>query len=131
MSRSIVIGCIVARKRIHLLEVSLDLKVVHIAVILVDGGRLALGVELALHHVKKDGNGSFSQLHFRNHGHLKKWTHHTGHKVDLVLACTFCTNTETIKLSQMPLCHHMFFHNLVIIITLMHHYYDPCLLWIT
>ena len=33
-------------------------------------------VELALHHVKEDGDGGLSQLDLRHQGHLQDGTHH-------------------------------------------------------
>lgn len=44
-------------------------------------------VKLALHHVKEDGNGGFTQLDLRNQRHLQNRTHHLGDKPDLVLTC--------------------------------------------
>lgn len=44
----------------------------------------ACGVELALHHVKEDGDGGIPQLYLRNQRHLQDRTHHLWDEFNLV-----------------------------------------------
>lgn len=41
-------------------------------------------MELALHHVKEDGDGGLSQLDLRNKRHLQDGTHHLWNELYLV-----------------------------------------------
>lgn len=70
-------------------------------------------VKLALHHVKEDGNGGFTQLDLRNQRHLQNRTHHLRDKLDFVWTCRMlrrnqlaCLNPSVylFKIFQCVLC---------------------------
>lgn len=47
----------------------------------------ACEVELALHHVKEDGDGGLAQLDLGHQRHLQDWSHHLRDELDLVRTC--------------------------------------------